>query len=206
MTHSNRLPDAKYQEIKSILKKAWPPGSVQEAIGMRHLPYESFEELADYSKIEGCSEDQRANLAALVCCHADARMRAKIGSGYLEDDSAGVAMVINKYRCASLRRHRGFWGAISSYTRRNEMVDIVCDDVRELVSGWQTVKFMTSSKSCARIFINESTRNLEDLKHTPFVHTLVLEADDDQLAGTVKRFTAGYNPIIEVVPTSMAVE
>jgi hypothetical protein len=198
MTYSNRVPDSKFLAIHDLLLKMWPPNTGQAAAGLRNLPIESFLELLDYSSIAANEPDIRANVVRLICSHSDNRIRSRLASGYLEDTSPEVAFAINNYRCAPLKDHSGLWPALAQLLGEGSNhlslsgVDLICDDAKELLAGWQNTLFRLPGvadqwKCFARVIINDSTHHLNELRHADFVVRLGIETEEIDFLERVKR-------------------
>jgi hypothetical protein len=196
MTHSNRVPDLKHKTIHGLLVEAWPPKSVQEAIGWRHLPFEAFEDLLRYSNVVRLEPAERRCVAALICVHPDPRIRQNVNTGYVNDTSPEVALMLNWTRCVKLQGHSGIWEAVTSQIERGERVDIACDDVRDLIAGWQKVRFFPSNRfNGIRILVPEGIKNIENLRQVKCVSEIIVECDDPNFAVRLERILLMHGPV-----------
>ncbi|MGJ4910342.1 NACHT domain-containing protein [Bradyrhizobium oligotrophicum] len=208
LSYSNRLPDSKHVQIRGLLTEVWPPDTVkagQVIRGFTNLPAESLIDLLEYSLVKDLDPSVRHFVAELICSHGDQRIRNVLRSGYLEDTSPEVALVINNRKCAHLSAHPGLWPALAYLTRvgHAETTDVFCDDVNELVQGWQThtTFYLTISDPkqwAGRIIVGPWTRHLDKLRQADFVQSIVIEDSTREIVERVQQLTSVWGiPRIE---------
>jgi hypothetical protein len=207
MSYSNRVPDSNYETINGMLAKIWPP-STMDATAFRNLPLEAFSSLLDYEHIQGKKPSIRGSVARLICSHSDRRFRNHLASGFLDDTSFEVALTINNHRCAGLKIHTGLWSALAQLAKRGPWstdVDLICDDVKELVDGWQnnTLFELPPSetwKCYARVVISESTLHLGELRQADFIASLFVETESTAFVERIRHIVSAWgSPKIEMI-------